>query len=115
MGYTKGRLVARGHTISSRIKGAPTVFRAELHASTAYCITDQEAEANAHRIAACWNACAGMADPATEIADLRAKLASVTDAVSIMHTAFAGYADTAAKVEAIAIAAETLARIQEKS
>ena len=48
-------------------------------------------------------------------ADLRAKLASITEAVSIMRTAFAGYADTAAKVEAIAIAAETLARIQEKS
>lgn len=43
--------------------------------------TAEEALANARRIVDCVNACAGMADPAAEIADLRAKLADAVGAL----------------------------------
>lgn len=38
-----------------------------------------ERDANAHRLAECWNACEGMQSPAKEIADLRARLAAYRD------------------------------------
>lgn len=44
------------------------------------------------------------ASVAAATADLRERLAEVIDALDIMHTAFAGYADTDAKREAVQIA-----------
>lgn len=35
--------------------------------------TNPEAQANARRFVDCWNACAGMADPAAEITAMRAQ------------------------------------------
>lgn len=68
------------------------------------------AEANRDRIVACVNACAGMADPAAEIAQLRAKIATSDEArrtaEQFLRLANQQNSELQARVQALETAAE---------
>ena len=52
-------------------------FIAKFYASPVYGMSVKSAVLNSERVVACINACAGMADPADEIAALRARVAEL--------------------------------------
>lgn len=50
-----------------------------------------DADANAHRIVECWNACLDMQDPAKEIAELRAQRDALKEALNNCDKAFVSW------------------------
>lgn len=63
------------HGIDDRVIACVEYFTDTNHKGWGHNETIEKWEANAERIVACVNACAGMIDPAKEIAELRAEIA----------------------------------------